>query len=138
MFGKTLPLLVIPAAVAAIAGCGSSAPQAQIGSGAAGATSAPGAAAAGVVAKSALGAFTASELRGALLSKINGAPSAIAPEAGPYASLPEVKVSKKSMRGVVVSPAKCSTATLSGFDSATFANSPAAVATFRVGRNGVS
>ena len=132
MFAKKLPLLVIPAAVAAIAGCGSSAPQA---------TSTPTAASestAGTVAESAPGAFTASELRGALLSRINGAPAALKPEAGPYGSLEEVKATKNSMHGVVVTPAKCSSATLTGFNSSTFSNSPAAVSTFRVGRNGVS
>lgn len=132
MSGKKLPLLVIPAAVAAIAGCGSSAPSA------AGASSAASSQSAGMVATSSSGALTASELRGALLNKINGVATAVPPEAGAYGSLEQVKSTKNSMHGVVVSPSKCAAATLTGFNSGTFAGSPAAVATFRVGRNGVS
>jgi hypothetical protein len=131
MSARKLPLLVIPAAVAAIVGCGGSASQAQTA-----ASAVP--ASAGVAAQSAPGAFTATELRGALLARINGAPAAVAPEAGAYGSLAEVKATKNSMHGVVVSPAKCAAATLTGFNTATFSGSPAAVATFRVGRNGVS
>jgi hypothetical protein len=129
MFAKTLPLLVVPAAALALAGCGSSAPQSQATSG-----GAP----AGVMARSEQGAYTATQLRGALLSRINGAPPAAPAEAGDYGALPEVKVTKNSMRGVAVSPAICAQATLTGFNSVTFANSPAAVSTFRIGRNGVS
>lgn len=135
MSGKKLPLLVIPAAVAAIAACGSSTPSAQS---AASASSTANAFSAGTVARSVPGAFTASELRGALLSKINGASAAVPPEAGEYGSLQQVKSTKNSMHGVTVSPKKCAAATLTGFNSNTFAGSPAAVVTFRVGRNGVS
>jgi hypothetical protein len=130
MFARTLPLLALPAAVAVLAGCGGSAPQASAPSTAA--------AAAGVMAKSATGTYTSAELSSALLAKINGAAPAISPESGPYGSLPEVLSTKNSMRGVTVTPAKCAQATLTGFNSATFADSPSAVTTFRVGRNGVS
>jgi hypothetical protein len=131
MFARTLPLLALPAAVAILAGCGSSTPQAS--SAAAGAT-----APAGMLARSAEGTYTAGELSSALLSRINGETPAIKPEAGPYGSLPEVLATKDSMRGVAVDPAQCAQATLTGFSSATFSDSPAAVSTFRVGRNGVS
>jgi hypothetical protein len=135
MLSRTLPLLVIPAAVVAIAGCGSSSPQSQGASPtAAAATGSP----AGMVDASAAGAFTATELRGALLAKINGAAPAIPAESGQYASLPEVKATKNSMHGVVVTPAKCAAATLTGFNATTFAHTPAAITTFRVGNNGVS
>jgi hypothetical protein len=132
MFAKTLPLLALPAAAIVLAGCGSSAPQASSAS-AAGAT-----APAGMLARSAAGSYTSAELSSALLNKINGASPALRPEAGPYGSLPEVLATKDSMRGVAVSPAKCAEATLTGFNSSTFSDSPAAVTTFRVGRNGVS
>jgi hypothetical protein len=129
MFARTLPLLALPAAAMVLAGCGSSAPQASPA-----AATAP----AGMLARSAAGTYTARELSTALLGKINGESPAIKPEAGPYGSLPEVLATKSSMRGVAVTPAKCAQATLTGFDSATFSDSPAAVTTFRVGRDGVS
>jgi len=134
MFSKTLPLLALPAAVIALAGCGSSASQS---SPAAGTTAAATAAPAGMVTTS-VGAYTAKELRDALLTTINGAAPAVAAEDGQYGSLAEVKATKSSMKGVVVNPASCESATLTGFNDATFADTPAAVTTFRVGRNGVS
>jgi hypothetical protein len=129
MFSKTLPLLALPAAVIALAGCGSSTSQSAP---AAGTT-----ASAGTV-TTAVGAYTAKELHDALLTEINGAAPAIAPEDGQYGSLPEIKSTKDSMKGVAVSPASCESATLTGFNATTFADTPAAVTTFRVGRNGVS
>ncbi|MGD0560472.1 MAG: hypothetical protein ABSA93_36585 [Streptosporangiaceae bacterium] len=134
MFSRTLPLLALPAAVLALAGCGSSSPQSQP---AAGTTAAATAVPAGMVTTS-VGAYTANELREALLTRINGVAPAIAAEAGQYGSLPEVKATKGSMKDVVVSPASCEAATLTGFNSTTFAHTPAAVTTFRVGSNGVS
>jgi hypothetical protein len=128
MFARTLPLLAVPAAAMVLAGCGGSSPQASSSS----------TTAAGVMAKAAAGSYTAPQLSNALLTMINGESPAIKPESGPYGSLPEVLATKDSMKGVSVSPAQCAQATLTGFNSATFANSPAAVTTFRVGRNGVS
>jgi hypothetical protein len=133
MFAKTLPLLVVPVAAIALAGCGSSASNPQTTSNAAAAGGAP----VSVDARSA-GAYTPAQLREALLSRVNGELPATQAEAGAYGSLPEVKATKYSMRGVSVTPAICAQATLTGFNSATFANVPAAVSTFRVGRNGVS
>lgn len=136
MFAKTLPLLVVPAAALALAGCGGSAPQSQANANADAATG--GSAPVGEVAQSASGAYTAAELHGALLNRINGVLPAVAPEDGAYGALPEVKATRDTMRGVSVSPAICAQATLTGFNSVTFAHSPAAVSTFHVGRNGVS
>ena len=42
------------------------------------------------------------------------------------------------MKDVKVVPAKCAEATVAGFNSAAFSRAPAAVVTFRVGRDGVS
>jgi hypothetical protein len=134
MFAKTLPLLVVPAAAIALAGCGSSASNPQTTANAAAAGGAP----VSVDARSAAGAYTSAQLREALLSRVNGELPATQAEAGAYGSLPEVKATKYSMHGVSVTPAACAQATLTGFNSATFANVPAAVSTFRVGRNGVS
>jgi hypothetical protein len=69
---------------------------------------------------------------------VNGARPITAAESGAYGTLPDVRTSKQSMRGVTVKPAKCAEATVTGFNSARFAQSPASVVTFRVGRDGVS
>jgi hypothetical protein len=83
-------------------------------------------------------AFTANQLRGALLGTVNGTAPVAPAEAGAYGALPDVKTSKDSLRGVTVRPAKCAQATVTGFNSSTFATAPASVVTFRVGRDGVS
>jgi len=82
--------------------------------------------------------YTASQLRGALLTKVNGVGPAAPPESGVYGKLPDVQTSRQSMHGVVVKPAKCAQATVTGFNSASFVSSPASAVTFRVGRDGVS
>jgi len=83
-------------------------------------------------------AFTAAQLQGALLGSVNGAAPVAPAEAGAYGGLPDVQTSKDSLRGVTVSPARCAQATVTGFNSSTFADAPASVVTFRVGRDGVS
>jgi hypothetical protein len=82
--------------------------------------------------------FTATQLQGALLGTVNGMGPAAPAEAGAYGGLPDVETSKESLRGVTVTPAKCAQATVTGFNSSTFADAPASVVTFRVGRDGVS
>jgi hypothetical protein len=82
--------------------------------------------------------YTATQLRAALLTKINGQSPAAPVEAGNYGSLAEVKATKNSMTGVKVKPAACAQTTVTGFNSPSFANVPATVSTFRVGSNGVS
>ncbi len=82
--------------------------------------------------------YTATQLRAALLTKINGESPAAPVEAGEYGSLAEVKATKNSMTGVTVKPAACAQTTVTGFNSPSFASVPATVSTFRVGSNGVS
>ena len=82
--------------------------------------------------------YTAAQLRGALLTKINGQSPAAPVESGAYGSLAEVKATKNSMNGVAVKPAECAQTTVTGFNSPSFAQVPATVSTFRVGSNGVS
>ena len=82
--------------------------------------------------------FTSAELKSALLAKVNGEKPAAAAQSGAYGSLPDVQTSKQTMNGVKVTPSKCAQATQTGFNSATFAQSPASVVTFRVGQDGVS
>jgi|SRR6202453_4868838 hypothetical protein len=113
---------------AAVAGCGNSASTGQ-----ASATET-----AGVAAATGHKAYTADQLKNALLAKISGERPAAAPEAGDYGKLPDVQTSKQTMKGVKVTPAKCASATVTGFNSAAFAQAPSSVVTFRVGRDGVS
>jgi hypothetical protein len=116
---------------AAVAGCGHSAKPGQ-------ASATESTESAGVAAATGHRAFTADQLRSALLAKISGERPAAAPEAGDYGKLPDVRTSKQTMNGVKVTPAKCASATVTGFNSPAFASAPAAVVTFRVGRDGVS
>ena len=82
--------------------------------------------------------FTSVQLKNALLAKVNGVKPASPAESGNYGTLPDVQTSKQTMNGVKVNPAKCAQATQTGFNSATFAQAPASVVTFRVGSDGVS
>lgn len=57
---------------------------------------------------------------------------------GAYGSLADVRASKQSLNAVTVTPATCAQATETGLDSGLFAQAPASVVTFRVGRDGIS
>ena len=116
------------AVLAAVAGCGGPA-----GTGQAKATQT-----AGVAAVTGSKAFTAAQLKNALLTSVSGQRPATAAEAGEYGKLPDVQTSKQSTKNVKVVPAKCADATVAGFNSPAFSRAPAAVVTFRVGRDGVS
>lgn len=83
-------------------------------------------------------AYTAAQLRGALLTTVNGARPAVPVEAGTYGSLPGVKAARESVDGVKITPAKCATASGSGLSSPRYNQVPATVATFRDGSSGVS
>ena len=52
-------------------------------------------------------AYTAAQLRSALLTSVNGARPAVPAEAGAYGSLPGVKATRESTYGVKITPAKC-------------------------------
>jgi hypothetical protein len=82
--------------------------------------------------------YSATQLRGALLTKINGQSPAEPVESGPYGSLAAVKATKNSLTGIKVKPAVCAQTTVTGFNSPSFAKVPATVSTFKVGNNGVS
>jgi hypothetical protein len=115
-------LLLVPAAVAGVAGCGNGA----------GSTAASGSTAT----SSANGALTAATLRDALLTRVNGVAAAAPASSGTYASMEAAN--SKAISGVQVTPKACTQAATVGFDSAAIAPSPAAAVTFRVGTNGVS
>ena len=83
-------------------------------------------------------AYTAKQLRGALLTTMNGRKLAEAVEDGAYGTLPGIKETRATVKGVKITPAKCAGATGSGLSSVKFNNVPATVASFRDGANGVS
>ena len=85
-----------------------------------------------------LGGYNASQLEGALLTSVGGERPAAAAETGDYGTLPDVQTSEQTMKGVKITPARCAEASATGFNSAAFSLAPAAIVTFRVGRDGVS
>lgn len=133
------PLVLLAAGAAAVTGCSSSGAGASgsgAGSGAAGPASMT--SSAGMAAANLPASFTAAQLRGALLTEVNGEKPAAPAETGAYGTLPDVQTGKQSMHGVTVTPSRCAQANVTGFNSAAFTDAPASVVTFRVGRDGVS
>lgn len=84
--------------------------------------------------------ITAAMLKNALLTKVNGVPAAGPASSGSYASLTKAstKAGAQKQEAVQVTPQVCGTAAAQGFNPATFAGSPAATVSFKVGSNGVS
>ena len=121
-------VLALVSAVA-VAGCGAAA----IGTAAIGT-----ARSAGMTVATELNAATPSQLRAALLPEVDGARPVAPAEAGVYATLPDVQTSRQTTAGVTVQPPRCAQATMTAFGSPGFSAAPAAVVTFRVGRDGVS
>lgn len=117
-----------------------------------------GAAATGTAASTPAGSFTASRLRDALLTRINGVGPVAAADAGSYASLPEVQSAIRSLSAVSVTPKACAQAMALAGAGATgsagghvasgiaglatpafsFGGAPAATVSFQVGQNGVA
>ena len=114
-------LVLVPVAVAGLAGCGN-------GSSSAGASS--------TATSSANGALTAATLREALLTRVNGVAAAAPASSGTYSSMQAAN--SKAASGVQVTPKACAEAATEGFTSAALGAAPAAAVTFRVGTNGVS
>jgi hypothetical protein len=95
----------------------------------------------GVAVSKGNGSFSAAELKGALLTRINGVGPLSRPDAGSYAALPEVQAAAAQMNGVTVTPRSCEQATVpqgAVLDTGALGSAPAAVVNFRVGTNGVS
>jgi hypothetical protein len=121
---RVLGGVLVPVAVAGLAGCsgggGSSAP----------ATSASAAA---------FGMFSVTQLRGALLTRVNGVPAVTTARTGKYASLSSASTGRPAASAVRVSPSACAGAVAAaGLGSTILAEAPAAAVTFRVGGNAVS
>src|ERR1700761_9714182 len=114
-------LLMVPAVVGWLAGCGG-------GGGHPAATSTSG------------GGFSAAKLQGALLTRINGVEAVAPPSSGRYSSVSKASAEKPGAGSVQVSPKACSGAATEGFgfDPTALAGAPAAAVTFRVGTNEVS
>jgi hypothetical protein len=86
-------------------------------------------------------AFTANQLKHALLTRINGTGPATAPDAGSYASLPEIQAAATQMLGTTITPKECEQATVlqgADLDTGALGGAPAAVVNFRVGTDDVS
>jgi hypothetical protein len=117
----TAILLLVPAAVlgASVAGCTSS--------------SSHGAAASLSASKG--DSFSATELRGALLTRVNGVGAASAAASGDYTSISARVAGGQSAAGA---PKDCAQAIRTGLDSAVLAGATAASVTFNVGGNDVS
>jgi hypothetical protein len=82
--------------------------------------------------------LTAAQLRGALLTRVNGVAAAAPASSGKYSSLTAANISNNGANAVQVTPKTCAGAAATGFNSAALAASPAAAVTFKVGSNGVS
>jgi len=76
-------------------------------------------------------AYTAAQLRSALLTSVNGVRPAGRAAAGTYGSLPGITAARHSMPGVKITPARCANASGTGLSSGNFGKVPASVVTFR-------
>lgn len=115
-------LLLVPAAVAGLSGC----------------SNGPSTAPASVAKASSDGGLTAAQLRGALLTRVNGVAAAAPASSGKYSSLTATNTSKNGAGDIQVTPKTCAGAAATGFNPTALAASPAAAVTFKVGSNGVS
>jgi hypothetical protein len=119
---RTALLLLVPTAVvgASVAGC-------------TGSSSSHGTSAALSAAKG--DSFSASKLRGALLTRVNGVGAASSAASGGYAAMSAKVAGQQSAGGA---PKPCAQAVGTGLDSAVLAGATAATVTFKVGGNDVS
>jgi hypothetical protein len=119
-------------AVAGLAGCSGGGGFSTAGSPATGAATGTSAASA------ASGLFSAAQLRGALLTRVNGVAAATSVRTGEYATLSAASTGRSAADAVKVSPSACGGAAAAGFGAAILAEAPAAAVTFHVGGNVVS
>ena len=118
---QTAILLLVPAAVvgASLAGCTSSSSH---GAGAS-------------LSASKANSFSASKLRAALLTRVNGVGAASPAASGDYTAISAQVAAGQAAGGA---PKTCAQATRTGLDSAVLAGATAAAVTFKVGGNDVS
>ena len=120
---------LLPVAVAGLAGCSSGGGSSTAGGPATGAA---------VTMAAPAGLFSAAQLRGALLTRVNGVAAATSVSTGEYATLSTASTGRPAADAVKVSPSVCGGAAAAGFGSAILAQAPAAAVTFHVGGNAVS
>jgi len=125
-------VLLVPAALAGAAGL------AGLTACSGGSGNSAGATASASAAKALSGGFTAGELRGALLTKVNGVAAAMPASVGRYASLPGTSTGQAAAGTAKVTPKACAGAAIQGFDPAALAGAQAAAVTFKVAGNRVS
>jgi hypothetical protein len=126
---RALGGLLVPVVVAGIAGCSGSGGSSPTTSSAS--ASAPASAGAS-------GMFSAAQLRGALLTRVNGVAAATPASIGRYASLSAASLGRVAGSAVQASTSGCAGATAAGLGSTILAAAPAAAVTFRVAGNAVS
>jgi hypothetical protein len=124
---RALGVVLVPVAVAGLAACSGN------GSG-----SGNGESSEASSASAAVSGFSAAQLRGALLTRVNGVAAVTAVSTGEYASLPAATTGRPAVNVVKVSPPACAGAASARFGSAILAGAPAAAVTFRLGGNAVS
>ena len=122
---RVLGAALVPVAVAGLAGCSGS-------GGNASATTSASAASAG------MSGFSAAQLRGALLTRVNGVAAVTPVSVGRYATLSAAITGRLAAHAVQVSSSACARAAAAGFGSTILAQAPAAAVTFRLGGNAVS
>ena len=76
-------------------------------------------------------AYTAAQLKHALLTSVDGIRPAGPAEAGAYGSLPGITATKRPLTGVKITPPRCASASGTGLSSGKFTQVPATVVTFR-------
>ena len=120
---------LVPVAVAGLAGC-------SAGGGSSAASGSVTGAAASAAATA--GLFSAAQLRGALLTRVNGVTAVTPVKVGEYGTLSAASTGRPAANAVQVSPSMCGGAAATGFGAAILAQAPAAAVTFRLGGNAVS
>jgi hypothetical protein len=139
---RVFGVALVPVAVAGLAGCSgggsSTASSPAVSSPAMGSPAAGRPAGGNSAGAAAAGMFTEAQLRGALLTRVNGV-AAIAPAStGEYAALSAASTGRPVANVVQRSLSGCAGAAPAGFGWAILAQAPAAAVTFRVGGNAVS
>ena len=124
----TVAMVVLPVALAAVAGCSGG-----------GGQPAPTRPASASAAKAAVAeGITPAMLKNALLTRVNGVAAAAPVSSGKYAAVAQASNGKQAVGSVQVTPKSCAVAATQGFDPTVLAGAPAAAVTFRVAANGVS
>jgi hypothetical protein len=125
-FLRASVVLLVPAAMAALTACSSGGGH-------------PASATASASADKAVsGGFSPADLKGALLTKVNGVAAASPATSGSYASMSGATAGQTAAGGATVTPKACAGSATEGFDPAALSGFQAAAVSFKVAGNGVS